>query len=189
MTNVWGILLLLAAVLGRGRGALNSTWWTCSPVIPHHDIQVQQVLGEWYLVEGMSMLEDSVPHSNICVRIKFEQRTSDPGLVMVAMEKHLGGPATYQNNTVNLIDPAGQQGLWELPDIGVVTTVVYLQRDVLVLTHCYRSLNYLWTGVFTRSGHISSGELRAINEALESVGVPEVAGEHLRDPAVCTAEE
>ncbi|XP_063222156.1 uncharacterized protein LOC134530836 isoform X2 [Bacillus rossius redtenbacheri] len=108
------LLLLLAATPGGSGAALNSSWWPCQQVAPQRDVQLQQVLGEWYLVEDISQIGSNA-HYNMCVSMNLEQRAAGAELVMVGKEKPLGGQANYQNNTVLLSDRAGQQGLWEIP--------------------------------------------------------------------------
>ncbi|XP_063222155.1 uncharacterized protein LOC134530836 isoform X1 [Bacillus rossius redtenbacheri] len=178
------LLLLLAATPGGSGAALNSSWWPCQQVAPQRDVQLQQVLGEWYLVEDISQIGSNA-HYNMCVSMNLEQRAAGAELVMVGKEKPLGGQANYQNNTVLLSDRAGQQGLWEIPDVGMVAAVVYLQRDVLALAHCYPQLLLSWTAVFAREPHITPESLHAVNRALEEAGVPEMSTARLWDLTCC----
>lgn len=185
--------LLVLLVIGSVQCAVaapNSTWWPCSALIPHQNLQLQQVLGQWYLLETIS----TVPgRSQTCAGIKLirEDDRSWDNLIMIGQESPDGNSISYENHTIIIPDSVSNPSLWEQPDIGaaVMVTDVDLANGTLTLTTCYRLLEYDWTGVFSRYRNVNSTVLGPVNDRLRAVGLQNVDSAVVLNTTACPTPE
>ncbi|PNF21621.1 hypothetical protein B7P43_G11267 [Cryptotermes secundus] len=167
--------LLFSCILGIVKGtqsAPNSTWWPCESLSPYQNLQLEQVLGQWYLVETISSLPGRV---DTCAGIELIRPDADSwsNLIMVGQESSNGRPIVYENHTIVIPDSVNSPSLWDQPDIDAAVMVVDVgpANDTLALTTCQRFLGYDWTGVFSRDMNLDQIVLSLVNERLSNAGL------------------
>lgn len=182
-------LLLVLVVIGPVYCTVstpNSTWWPCTSLSPHQNLQLEQVLGQWHLVEVISSLPS---RSDMCAGIKLIRGNdlSWDDLIMVGQESPDKRSISYENHTIIIPDVVNSPSLWEQPDIGaaVMVTDVGLANDTLTLTTCHRLLEYDWTGVFSRYTNVNPTDLGPLNERLIAAGLQNVDSATILNVTAC----
>ncbi|XP_067007000.2 uncharacterized protein [Anabrus simplex] len=176
------IVLVCCGVIIAGE-ELNSTAWPCNAITPLEGVTVNALIGTWFLVETIQLLPN--PNPRRCSGIILSGNTTQNLVKSGFSFPQPNGGIEFENFTLAAISPS----VWDEPDVGLTTVVVDLTNSSLVLSSCFRSFEYQWTGVFGRQREMDVDQLDGIHQRLNGAEIAYVSSAVREETMHCRSSE